>query len=152
AHRGNPDRRSVAAAEQLDLAFRQRWHHAVARHELDRVEGRPVARDAFVGAGAAIAIFKRKAWDVMTGMLAQIGDGREALPQRAAAAIGGLLRRRHSQIADTGAVIHDDFSLPAQKWLNESCLNVSGLPSLPRKRGRALPLVMTPISTTGTPA
>src|SRR4051794_5734111 len=89
---------------------------------------------------------------MVTGMLAQIGDRREALPQRTAAAIGRLLRRRHRQIAGAGAVIHVDLFLPSQKWLNESCLKLILLLRSSRKHGRALPLVMTPISTTGTPA
>ena len=45
AHRRHPDRRGVAAAEQLDLARRQRRHHAIARHHFDGIERRPVAPD-----------------------------------------------------------------------------------------------------------
>ena len=58
AHGRDADRRVVAAAEQFDLDRRRRDHHAVARRDLDGVEGRPVMRDADIVAGAGVAIFE----------------------------------------------------------------------------------------------
>ena len=79
AHRRNTDRRGIAAAEQFDLARRQRRHHAIARHQFHCIERRPVAPDAgIVLARAAIRIFEGKMRQVVTGAAAQIIDGRIA--------------------------------------------------------------------------
>ena len=50
AHRGDAERRGIAAAEQLDVDRRQGRGDAITRHQFDRVERIPVARDAAVGA------------------------------------------------------------------------------------------------------
>ncbi len=61
AHGRNADRRGVAAAEQFDLARRQRRHHAIARHQFHRIEPRPIALDAgIILARAAVGIFEGK--------------------------------------------------------------------------------------------
>jgi hypothetical protein len=91
AHRRDADRRLVLAPEQIDLDRRQRRHHAVARHQLDSVQRRPVAGDAVVGAGAAVAVFIGKARDAPARAPAQVRDGRKALLELGAAPIGGLL-------------------------------------------------------------
>ena len=67
----------------------KRSGYAIARHQLDRIERAPVARDAAVGAGAAIAILEREMRQLAAGMPAQIGDGREAAMQLGKARIVG---------------------------------------------------------------
>ncbi len=141
----------------------KRRRDAVARHELDRIERAPVARDAAVGARAAIHYSKAKRGTCRRACAAQIGDGRKAAMQLEEARIVGrrvVLRGRPDQ---SSRVVHGALALPriiqwneardfhrrptalrkandrtrsqpAQKWLNEGCANTSGSPSAPRKR------------------
>ena len=72
-----PIGRAVAAAEQLDVARRQRRHDAVTRNKLDGVERRPVAPDpGIVFAGAAVGIFEGEMRDMAAGTSPQIVDTR----------------------------------------------------------------------------
>ncbi len=70
SHGRNPDRRRVAPAEQFDVDRRQDGGHAIARHELDRVERGPVARDAAIGTSAAVHVLEGEARHVPAGTLA----------------------------------------------------------------------------------
>ncbi len=77
AHRRDADRRRVAAAEQFDVAGRQRRHHAIARHQFDGIERRPIAPDAgVVLARAAVGIFEGEMRQAAARAAAQIIDGR----------------------------------------------------------------------------
>ena len=82
AHRRDADRRCIARAEQFHLGRRHRGDGAVARHHLDGVEGRPIVRDADVGAGAGVAIFEREARHVLGRARAQISRTRVLPMQR----------------------------------------------------------------------
>ena len=102
AHRRDADRRGVAATEQLHRARRQRRHHAVAGHDLDRIERRPIAPYAgVVGARTTVHVFEGEIRNVPARAAAQIGDGREtpfeARIVRTGAATRGrrVLRLRH---------------------------------------------------------
>ena len=91
AHRRNADRRGVAAAEQFDLARRQRRHHAIARHQFHRIEPRPIALDAgIVLARAAVGIFEGKMRQPAARAAAQIVDGRIVPVKLGIARIGVL--------------------------------------------------------------
>ena len=91
AHGRDADRRGVAAAEQLDLARRQRRHHAIARHQFHRIEPRPIALDAgIVLAGAAVGIFEGKMRQPAARAAAQIVDGRVMPVKLGVARIGVL--------------------------------------------------------------
>ena len=76
AHRGDADRRGEFAPEQFDANRRQFGHHAIARHHLDGVERVPIASDAGVFAGAAIAIFEREMRQPRARAVAQVVDRR----------------------------------------------------------------------------
>ena len=91
AHGRDTDRCGVAFAEHLDIDGRKRGGDAVARHQLDRIERVPVARDAAVRAGAAVHIFEGKARHISAGVSAQIGNGRKAAMQLGEARIVGRI-------------------------------------------------------------
>ena len=76
AHRRDADRRGVAGAEQCDVGRRHGGDRAVARHDLDGVEGRPIMRDADIGAGAGVAIFERETRHVLRRAPAQVSRTR----------------------------------------------------------------------------
>ena len=143
AHRRDADRRRVAAAEQLDVDRRQLGGDAVARHELDRVERRPVALDAgVVGSGAAVHVFEREARPVPRRMPAQIRDGRKAADQAGLVlqAVPERRRRQRRQLRCLGAVVHRRSSALRffyQKWLYDGRANLSALPCTSRKRAAA---------------
>jgi hypothetical protein len=109
AHRRDADRRGVAAAEQLDVDRRQLGGDAVARHELDRIERRPVALDpGVVGAGAAVHVLEREARPVPRRMPAQVRNGRKA-PDQPGLVLQAVLerrRRQRRQLRCLGAVVH----------------------------------------------
>ena len=65
AHRRDADRRGIAGAEQFHVGRRHSGDRAVARDHFDRVERRPIMRDADIGAGAGVAVFERKARHIM---------------------------------------------------------------------------------------
>ena len=118
AHRRNADRRGVAAAEQLDLARRQRRHHAIARHHFHRIEPRPIALDAgVVLARAAVAIFKREMRQPPARAAAQIVDGRIMPVKLGVARIGVLADVRFWRGSLRGGyrrrVVHGRFSWPS---------------------------------------
>ncbi len=89
AHGGDADRRGIALAEQLDIDGRQGGGDAVARHQLDRIERVPVARDPAVGARTAVHILEGKIRHLPAGMAAQIGHGRKAAVELGEARIVG---------------------------------------------------------------
>ena len=78
AHRRDADRRRITRAEQFAVDRRQRRHHAVFRHDLDGVEGRPVVGDADIVAGAGVAIFIGKQRHVFRRVLAHPCRGRKS--------------------------------------------------------------------------
>ena len=88
AHRRNAERRRIAAAEKFDADRRQRRHHAITRHQFDRIQRCPIARDALVGACTAVAIFKGKIGNVPARAPAQIVDRWKPPAQCRAIAIG----------------------------------------------------------------
>ena len=119
AHRRNADRRGVAAAEQFDLAWRQRRHHAIARHQFHRIEPRPIAPDAgIVLAGAAVGIFEGKMRQPAARAAAQIVDGRIMPVKLGVARIGVLadvrlcLRRGSLRRGNGRRIVHGRFSWP----------------------------------------
>ena len=117
AHRRYPDRRGIAAAEQFDLAGRQRRHHAVARHHFHGIERRPIAPNAgIVLAGAAVGIFESEMRQPAARGAAQIVDGRIMPIKRGIARIGALadvmagLRRGGFGRLEGRRVMHERFS------------------------------------------
>src|SRR5262249_5656454 len=131
---------------------------AIARHELDRVERRPVALDTgVVGARAAVHVLEREARRVARRMPAQIGDGRKAADQPGLVLQPVLERRRRQRrpLRSLGAVVHLVVS-PAlffyQKWLQDGRANFSALPCASRNRAVPGPLAKRPISVSATPA
>jgi hypothetical protein len=119
AHRRNAKRRGVAAAEQFDVAGRQRRHHAIARHHFHRIERRPIAPDAgVVLAGTAIGIFESKMRQAAARGAAQIVDGRIMPIERGVARISalsdvmtGLRCGRFCRLYGR-RVVHERFSRP----------------------------------------
>ena len=118
-HRRNADRRGVAAAEQLDLARRQRRHHAIARHQFHRIEPRPIALDAgIVLARAAVGIFEGKMRQPAARAAAQVVDGRIMPIKLGVARIGVLadirfcLRRGSLRCGYGRRIVHGRFSWP----------------------------------------
>ena len=119
AHRRNADRRGIAAAEQFDVAGRQRRHHAIARHHFHRIERRPIALDAgVVLARAAVGIFESEMRQAAARGAAQIVDGRIMPIKRGVARIGALshvvagLRCGRFCRLDGRRVVHERFSRP----------------------------------------
>ncbi len=77
AHRRHPNRGGIAPAEQLDIAGRQRRHDAIARHQFDGVERRPIAANpGIVVAGAAVGIFEGQMRNAAARTPPQIVDAR----------------------------------------------------------------------------
>ena len=114
AHRRNADRRGVAAAEQFDLAGRQRRHDAIARHQFDGVERRPIALDAgIVLARAAIGIFKGEMRQAPPRAAAQIIDGRIVPVEFGVAWIAVAAGRQAARRRGDGRrIVHERFSQP----------------------------------------
>ena len=79
AHGRDADWRRVAAAKQFNVDRRQRWHHAVTRHNFNGIKCRPIVRDADIVPGTGVAIFEGKKRHVARRAPAQPGRGRKAL-------------------------------------------------------------------------
>src|SRR6185437_15587793 len=104
AHGRDADRRGVTRSEQFDLDRRHGSDGAVAWHDLDGVEGRPVVADADIGAGAGVAVFEREQRHVLGRARAQISRAREQLiePLEIGTDAGGQM----GQFFFSGHVVH----------------------------------------------
>jgi hypothetical protein len=72
AHGRDPERCRIATAEQFHLDRRQTRCHPIARHDLDRVERRPVASNAVVSPRAAVHIFESETRRMAARIFAQM--------------------------------------------------------------------------------
>jgi len=108
AHRRHPNRGAVAPAEQLDIAGRQRRHNAIARHQLDGVERRPIAADpGIVIAGAAVGVFEGKMRNAAARTPPQIIDTRIMPMQLRITRVAAMAREQPVlRCDDGGRVVH----------------------------------------------
>lgn len=91
AHRRHPNRRGEAAAEQFDIAGRQRRHDAIARHQLHRIECSPIAfNPGILKTGATIGVFEAEMRHPALGTPAQILNVRVGAMQPRIAGIGTM--------------------------------------------------------------